>query len=84
MVNLSIDDKQSAVRIGYIRGQHAYEAGDSVSYIDEDELPTRWHVEGYKMGWQARLACEVAGLARSPLGLINRVPGRWYGAMGAP
>lgn len=68
---MTIEEKHTAIRSGFIRGGHAYEASDSPNYVPHKELPTPLHVEGFKMGWMSRLAAEGAGLEPSVLGTVT-------------
>ncbi len=77
----TLEDIASRMRSGYIRGQHAYEAGDSLKTLDlrRGALPTLEHVEGYQMGWQARYAAENCDLEPSALGVLDgKAPDRWW------
>lgn len=79
MDDLTVQDKETAIRSGYIRGQHAYEANDSHNYVPHDKLPTPYHVQGYKMGWMGRLAAEAADLEPSVIGVMDGpAPRRWW------
>lgn len=67
-------------RRGFIKGQHAYEAG--MSLHAHDHLGDDHEIEGFKMGWQARYVDELCDLEPAALGKLQDigVPDDWDNA----
>jgi hypothetical protein len=70
VVGTNAESKSMRIREGFIKGQHAYEAGNSQEALPSD-LTNLDEEEGFRMGWMARYIAEKCGLAPSVIGSFN-------------